>query len=89
MLYMNHLKEQEKLDLDLVDRLELTTRQDLAETEQRHDGNQQQYVTLTVEELRILMNEIKRLRKEVRYLIEALRVEEQQTTRFRKEHDCY
>ena len=79
--------ENSQMDLDLLDHLELVTRGELSEPEQEND-HKQEYVTLTVEELRILMNEIKRLRKEVRYLVEALRFEEQQT-RFRKEHDCY
>lgn len=58
--------------------------------EKEHEGDTD-YVVCSVEELRALVNEVKRLRKEVAYLQEALRSEERDSVRyrFRREHDCY
>lgn len=58
--------------------------------EKEHEGDTD-YVVFSVEELRALVNEVKRLRKEVAYLQEALQSEERDSVRyrFRREHDCY
>lgn len=87
---MTDHEEQEKanLDLQVIGEYELTTLADLSQLEEGRSGNAD-YILCSAEELRALVSEIQRLQKEVAYLREALYVEERQTVRFRREHDCY
>ena len=68
--------------------LELTRVLELTHAEQDGGAGGSRYVFVPVEELRVLINEVMRLCKEVAYLQEALYSEERHTVRFRREHDC-
>ena len=81
-------QEEAKLELQVISEYELATITELSQVEEGH-GSSADYVLCSVEELRALLSEVGRLRKEVDYLREALHFEERQTVRFRREHDCY
>ena len=85
----NQGKQTTSVNEEGLERLELTRILELSRNEGDSDNGGSRYVFASVEELLVLVDEVVRLRKEVAYLKEALHLEERQTVRFRREHDCY